>query len=101
MNIAGINKAVLLAALYNRAKPLGLGFLHYRPEAMTTVEALEIIAADHTKDFNRFTNSPLYFDYLKGRVMKVDLGGDEMDTWGYNRDNGKDAAEKIIESLRR
>ena len=42
----------------------------------------------------------LYFDYLYGRVMKIHLAGDELDTWGYNRDNGDGAAERIISQLK-
>ena len=38
-----------------------------------------------------------YFDYLKGRVMKIDLSRDEVDTQLYNRDNGPGAAERALE----
>lgn len=44
--------------------------------------------------------SHVCLDYLAGRVMKISLKEDEVDTFLYNRDNGKDAAEKIIEALR-
>lgn len=37
-----------------------------------------------------------YFDYVKGRVLKVDLSGDEVETWLYDRDNGEGAAEKAL-----
>jgi hypothetical protein len=37
------------------------------------------------------------FDYLKGRVMKIDLSSNILNTYRYNR--GEDAAEKIIQSL--
>lgn len=43
---------------------------------------------------------PLYFDYLKGRVMKVDLSKDEIETAMYDRDNGQGAAEIVINELR-
>ena len=33
--------------------------------------------------------------------MKIDLATDEVGTWGYNRDNGPNAAENAIEALRR
>ena len=29
VDIKGLNKAEVLAALYNNSKPLGLGFLHF------------------------------------------------------------------------
>lgn len=41
-----------------------------------------------------------HFDYLHGRVMKIDLRGDELETWLYDRDNGQGAAEAIIDALR-
>lgn len=42
-----------------------------------------------------------YFDYLFGRVMKVEIPeSGEMETWLYDRDNGDGAAEDVIASLR-
>lgn len=89
VDIKGLNKAEVLAALYNNSKPLGLGFLHFDPMDMTVAEAEEIL------------NQTTYFDYLKGRVMKVDLSsGDSFEEWLYDRDNGKGAAQRVIDSLR-
>jgi len=87
MNIKGLNKAKVLAALYNNSKPRGMGFIHYETNPMTEAEASELLK----------NNSG--FDYLKGRVMKIDLSGDELDTRLYNRDNGVDAAERAISSI--
>lgn len=89
ISLTGLNKAVVLAALYNASKPQGMGFLHYNPSPMTPAEAETLL-----KQTSRF-------DYLKGRVMKVDLSGSEFDAWGYDRDNGKNAAENVIAELRR
>lgn len=89
MNIQGLNKAEVLATLYNNAKPQGLGFLHYDPKEMTTEEAEYILSESKDK----------YFDYLQGRVMKISLEKDEVYTWLYNRDNGDGAAEKVISRL--
>lgn len=89
VDIKGLNKAEVLAALYNNPKPLGLGFLHFDPRDMTVAEAEEIL------------NQTTYFDYLKGRVMKVDLSSDDsFEEWLYDRDNGKGAAQRAIDSLR-
>ena len=56
---------------------------------MTVAEAEEIL------------NQTTYFDYLKGRVMKVDLSSDDsFEEWLYDRDNGKGAAQRVIDSLR-
>lgn len=91
ISIEGLDKAELLAALYNKAKTQGLGFLAYTPEPMMLEEAQQYIAQ---------CQADLYFDYLKGRVMKVDLNGDTLKTYLYNRDNGDGAAERIVEGVR-
>lgn len=90
MNIAGLSKAAVLAALYNASRPQGMGFLQYNPAPMTEDQAKGILDGGTTR-----------FDYLMGRVMKIDLSKDEVDTWGYNRDNGQDAAENAVDALRR
>ena len=51
-------------------------------------------------DKKRLKHEKLSFDYLRGRVMKVNIEGDEMSTAGYNRDNGLGAAEAVIQSIR-
>jgi len=87
INLKGLNKAAVLAALYNASRPQGAGFMRYDSAPMT-VEQAEMILTQTTD-----------FDYLKGRVMKVNLSGDELDSWGYDRDNGQGAAAKAIASL--
>ena len=88
VSIKGLDKAVVFAALYNRAKAQGMGFTQYDPEPMTAEQAQENIG-----QFG-------YFDYVLGRVMKIDLSGDDVSTGGYNRDNGQGAVEEIIAGLR-
>jgi len=88
IDISKLNKAQVLAALYNNSRPLGLGFMHFEPVDMKEDEATELLK-DQT-----------YFDYLKGRVMKVDLTGDTLDPWGYDRDNGQGAAANVIATLK-
>lgn len=85
ISIKGKSKAEVLAKLYNASRPLGLGFIHFESKDMTTDEAQAII-----------DSGQLNFDYLKGRVMKVYLGGDELDPRLYDRDNGYGAAAKAI-----
>ena len=43
MDISKLDKAEVLAALYNRAQPQGMGFLHYTPEDMTVEEAQVVL----------------------------------------------------------
>lgn len=89
ISLVGLDKAAVLAALYNASKPQGMGFLHYNSTPMTTEQAQVLLDESHDK----------YFDYLSGRVMKVNLSSDELDTWAYDRDNGKGAAAAAIEEL--
>ena len=81
------NKPAALAALYNASQPLGMGILHFDPRPMTIEEAAKLL------------EQSTYFDYLKGRVMKVDLSGDEFDPWLYDRDNGEGAAARALASI--
>lgn len=84
----GLTKEQVLAGLYNASKPQGMGFLHYDPKNMTTEEAKELLEKTQ------------YFDYLKGRVMKLNLSKEgEFSESGYDRDNGQGAAQKVINAL--
>ena len=79
-----LTKAEVLCALYNNAKQQGLGFFQ-RSGSMTIAQAEELIS--------QTTN----FDYLYGRVLKVDLSGDKgFEEWLYDRDNGKGAAQRAL-----
>ena len=90
MDITGLSKAAVLAALYNASRPQGMGFMHYDPTSMTEAQAQQIL-----------DRGAMYFDYLMGRVMKISLAKDEVETRLYNRDNGPNAAENAVEALRR
>lgn len=83
MNVLGHTREEVFMVLYNRAMPLGNGFLHYVPKQIDLAEAKEFLK----------TYPGNYFDYVKGRVMKVDLSRPEVNTVLYNHDNGKNAAE--------
>lgn len=88
MKITGLNKAEVLVALYNRAKIQGMGFMSNNSGfVMNTEKAKELLS------------KKIDFDYLNGKVMKINLSGDELDTYLYNRDNGHNAAEDAIKPL--
>lgn len=88
IDISNLNKAEVLAALYNNSRQQGMGFMHSRGRDPITVnEAAELLSGTQ------------YFDYLYGRVMKIGLKGDTLDTWGYDRDNGDGAAARALEPL--
>jgi hypothetical protein len=104
IDIKGIDKAELLAALYNHSRQMGMGFLQARDGDMTVDQARKEIETgdDSSRMFgkNGAGNQHLYFDYLRGRPLKSDLSGDTFRPWGYDRDNGQGAAARIIQSLR-
>jgi hypothetical protein len=114
VDITGLDQVEVFRRLYNRAKPLGMGMLHYTPQDMTSEEAQREFTLD--------------VDYHRGRVMKVLLRSREglanelsrsnltaeeieaklpakevthfFESWLYNRDNGDNAAEEVIKQLR-
>jgi len=90
MSISKLDKAEVLAALYNASRPQGMGFLQADPNDMAVEEARELLAQAGPRP---------YFDYLKGRVMKIDLSSDELRTGLYNRDLGPNAAEEALAHL--
>ena len=88
IDISGLEKSAVLQALYNNAIPLGMGVVHYIPGELSDEQAKNILE----KTCN--------FDYLHGRVLKVNICGDTLYTRLYNRDNGAGAAEKVVEKVR-
>lgn len=88
IEIIGLDKAMVLAALYNASKPQGMGFMQFDAKPMTVDEARNLLAGGTS------------FDYLKGRVMKVDLKRGSFEEWGYDRDNGQGAAMRAVDAVR-
>lgn len=89
INIEGLNKPDVLAGLYNNSKVQGLGFLHFDPKPMTKDEAEALLARQ------------TYFDYLFGRVLKINLSSDiEFEEGAYDFDNGKGSASLVVETIR-
>ena len=81
-----LSRAEALAALFNAAKPQGLGYMQYNAShVMDKLEAEMILAKGD------------YVDYLEGRVIKTKFDSDiEIDTTLYDRDNGEDAGAAAI-----
>lgn len=81
-----LSRAEALAALFNAAKPQGLGNLQYNAShVMDELEAEMILTKGD------------YVDYLEGRVIKTKFDSDiEIDTTLYDRDNGEDAGAAAI-----
>jgi len=98
VSIKGLNKAEVLSTLFNSSKIQGFnaqmvarGLMKY-PRPITKDEAQAIL--------NEMGENK-YFDYLNGKVMKINLTSDEeFDEWGYDRDNGEGTAKFAIDTLK-
>lgn len=89
ITIAGIDKAELLAALVNASRPQGMGMLR-DGGPLSKADAQELVDR----------NKRLDFDYVRGRPLKVDISGDVLDEFLYDRDNGQGAAARVVTKLR-
>ena len=101
VDISGLDKAAVLAALFNASAPQGSGFLQagFGPQVMSLEDAQQMIKKyPYTLGT---TDQELDYDYVDGRPLKVKLDGDEFDSWGFDRDNGgPGSAQKVIDRLR-
>lgn len=91
IDIADIDNAALLAALYNRAGSQGLGHIASH-HVMSRDDAARLL----------YKSDPKYFDSLQGRVMKIDLSmeSETIEPWHYDRDNGTGAVQGVVDRLR-
>ena len=89
INIKGLDKAQLLVELYNHSHQQGLGMM--QPSRSLTIE-----------DAKQLLEQTTYFDYLYGKVMKVDLSSDEeFEERLYDRDNGQGMAQSVVDGMRK
>jgi hypothetical protein len=93
INIALLPKAEVLKALHDGTQALGLGRLHDLGRDMTIKEAEDMIAKMEKWGLS------LYFDYIYGRPLKVNITGDEFDERLYDRDAGEGQAQCVIDAL--
>ena len=85
IDISGMDKAEVLAKLFNASNPQGMGFLQNHSEKMTIEEAQGLLDSGQTR-----------FDYVRGRVMKINLKRNVLKTAAYDRDNGEGAASLAL-----
>ncbi len=104
VDISGLSKAAVLAALFNASAPAGMGFLRAQngPDVMTEEDAQQYVNNGTSPDpGSRWPNEHLYFDYLIGRPLKVNISDDSFDPRGFERDNGgPGTAQRVIDRLR-
>lgn len=95
IDISGIDKAKLLAALHNGTAPQGLGFLQARGQ-MNETEAKQFITTTRADGI-------IHLDYVQGRPIKVTLDGNTLRRASlYDRDapGGAGSCQRIVDSLR-
>ena len=99
IDISGLNKAEVLKALFQKAKPIDpthreLCERDHDMQVMlyqkTNSEIVEMILKDTCGKVNG----------IGGRILAVNLSEDTLDPRFYNRQNGANAAEKAILELR-
>lgn len=98
----GLPKVEVFLALYNNARPQGMGLENAQPIDMLPQEAERWLAGENVDGYRSpFTKNPLSFDYVNGRILKVDLKDDDGFWAGlYDRDNGEGRAAEVIGRLR-
>jgi hypothetical protein len=88
INISGIDKISLLRALWENQK-IAAFFTNF-PKLAPSFDEDE--AKEAVKD---------YIDYFRGRAIKANISGDEMDSFCYDRDAGNGTALKVVSSLKK
>jgi len=90
VDIAGLDKAKLLIKLWMNSKNASF-FANTRtpPPLPPTLE-------DAKTELERSSN----VDYFCGRAIKTDFGSNQIDPFGYDRDNGTNCFAKIVENMR-
>jgi hypothetical protein len=63
IDVTGIDLVKFVKGVYERSRPLGLGFIHYTSGPLTDEEAKELIDEE--------AKNPVCLDYVKGRACKM------------------------------
>lgn len=87
VSFEGKSKAKVLKALYDHSHCQGMSFLGIFAPTITV------------EDCERRLKEDSYVDYYNGRVIKVDFSGDAFNEWLYDRDCGKGAAQRAVDSV--
>jgi len=83
-----LEQAFTLAAFYNHSRPQGLGVLQANIKDILSPEEAAAILYYH---------NGTYFDYFRGRVLKIDVGNlENLSHRLYDRDLGIGAGERAL-----
>ncbi|WP_410570602.1 hypothetical protein [Amycolatopsis sp. cmx-4-61] len=105
IDIAGLAKEQVLAALYNHAAAVGRGSLHPRNEETANSDVARTLWRTHGEldgqSWRRWRRiKHIRFDYVHGRLLKVVFRGSSVDVTGFDRRYGPGAAGRVIARLR-
>lgn len=89
VDVSGIDKVHLLRALWANSQVAAWCQVH------DVYEDFDECAAK-----KQFAESDGSFGYFCGRVIKCNLTGDSVNPWGYDRDNGQGAFQKVVTEIR-
>ena len=85
IDIRGLDKAAVLAALFNATGP---------PQTLPTARAAAYL------DLQGQSHIGTKFDHVRGRLIKADISGDEFDPTEYDAKWGAGSAAAAIDLLR-
>lgn len=110
INTAGMDAVAVFTALFNAAKPQGMGFHQDDPQNITEEEGAKLYYAIKPVHEGGFLydeeegSLPSRFDYVHGRRMKLsrnDIERGYIDVTNYDKGNGAGAAQRAVEHLPR
>ncbi len=90
VDITGLDKAELLIKLWMKSK--NASFFRSTGTPLPQPPTIEDARAELERSLN--------VDYFKGRVIKTNFGSNQIDPFGYDRDNGTNCFAKIVEDMR-
>ena len=98
VNIKGLQKYEVLKALYDNAIPiLSGGFGYLGTLGVQLFQNMKLTKEQAKEEIEQ--SNDLYFDYVQGKSLKIDLSTDEFDSHNYDRDYGEGKAKEIISNL--
>lgn len=92
VNVEGIDRVELLKALWEGARTAPAYFAFTEK-----IEGFDLELA------HKYAKKMAKVDYFCGRVIKTPIFQEEneMDPWGYDRDNGSGAFQRVVDALRK
>ncbi|MGW3390758.1 hypothetical protein [Streptomyces cinereoruber] len=111
VNIGGLDRAAVLAALFNHTEPFGMGA--HDPLAHTKLSVQEAQRFLDSVEPRAITDLPVpgraYIEpgggvhtgrYLRGHSLELVFDKDTVEVGQYDRDNGAGLAERVLARLR-